>query len=127
MMASSLEATSAAKCRASRSRPFCQRAILGNRRRADDCAVGKLDRKNGQRNVYEPPILRLPNRFVVIDPFAGTDASRTSSSSCWRSAGMIRSNRLAECRFGAVPKIRSAARFQDVIFPSVIADDRIFR
>ena len=53
--------------------PLAFRDVTGDFRGADDFAFLVFDRRNGEGNVNETPVLALPNRLVMIDTLALAD------------------------------------------------------
>src|SRR2546430_4963699 len=43
-------------------------------RRADDLALTVCNRRDGQRNIYQAPMLVLTNGFIVLDALAASNA-----------------------------------------------------
>src|SRR5271154_422996 len=50
---------------------FCD--VAGDFRGADDLAFCIFDRRNGEGDINEAPVLALSNRLVVLNPFTATD------------------------------------------------------
>ena len=53
--------------------PFALSYVANNFRCADDFALGVSERRNGQRNVNQTPMLALPNGFIMVDALAASD------------------------------------------------------
>jgi hypothetical protein len=54
--------------------PFALRYVASDFRCADDFSLSVPDRRNGQRNVDQTPMLALPNGFIVFDALAAPDS-----------------------------------------------------
>jgi hypothetical protein len=54
--------------------PFALSYVASDFRCADDFSLGVPDRRNGQRNVDQTPMLALPNGFIVFDALAAPDS-----------------------------------------------------
>src|ERR1700751_5035280 len=54
--------------------PFVLSYVASDFRCADDFASSVSDRRNGQRNVNQTPMLSLPNGFKVLDALAAPDS-----------------------------------------------------
>jgi hypothetical protein len=54
--------------------PFALRYVASDLRCADDLASSVSDRRNGQRNVDQTPVLALPNGFKRFDALAASNS-----------------------------------------------------
>ena len=57
----------------SRPRPFALADVTGDFRGGDDFALLVFDRRNGEGNIDEAPVLAPSNRLIVINAFAAAD------------------------------------------------------
>src|SRR5271155_1885710 len=54
--------------------PFLLSYVASDFRCADDSSLSISDRRNGQGNINQLPILALPNGFIVFDALAAPDS-----------------------------------------------------
>src|SRR5260221_589210 len=55
--------------------PLALGNVTDNLRGADDLSLRIFDRRDGQRDVYQTPVLTLADGFVMFDALAASDAS----------------------------------------------------
>ena len=54
--------------------PFVLSYVASDFRCANDFALSVSDRRNGQGNINQAPILALPNGFIMFDALAAQDS-----------------------------------------------------
>src|SRR5205809_1240282 len=56
--------------------------VTGDLRRADDLTLKVSNRRDGQRNIYQAPMLALTNGLIVIDALTASDALKDGVLFC---------------------------------------------